>query len=305
MKKAAVLPALGIGDGLLMMIASHHLKKAGYHVTTFHAKLSELSSWFPGHAFSSEEHPRFEEFDLIVAENDNSAKIQSLLKTVRPLLSLFYPTYSAKKHATLTPNDFLFDAHLSMAENIGRSIGALLQLKLPSKANGLLPPLHLTHRKYPKRVVIHPLSREPSKNWLVSRFLLLAKKLKAKGFSPVFCMAPSEAKEWIETYGKTVEIADCPDLSTLAAFIYESGYVIGNDSLLGHLGSNLNLPTLVIANEERRMRLWRPDWRRGALILPPWWLPNVKGFRLKTSYWPHFISTNKVMQHFASIQKKI
>src|SRR5579871_602091 len=83
--KTAVLPALGIGDALLMMIASHQLKLAGHRVTTFHDALPELASWFPGQDL--QKCPPIEAlqpFDLILVENDNSPKIKMLLEAFRP-----------------------------------------------------------------------------------------------------------------------------------------------------------------------------------------------------------------------------
>ena len=45
MKKAAVLPAQGIGDGLLMLVASYNLQEAGYEVTTYQPLLKQLTPW--------------------------------------------------------------------------------------------------------------------------------------------------------------------------------------------------------------------------------------------------------------------
>ena len=97
---------------------------------------------------------------------------------------------------------------------------------------------------------------------------------------------------------RVFESIDFPNLGALAGFVYESGFVIGNDSLLGHLGSNLDLPTVTIAGDERRMRLWRPDWKRGQLALPPWWLPPS---RFKNAQWRHFISPRKVLNRFEEL----
>jgi len=114
MQTAAVIPAKGIGDALLMMIASHQLFKAGYQVTTFHPKLRELQLWFKDHIFESEPPPEkldstFSSFDLIIAENDNSLKIKTLINLAQldkiKNLSIFYPTYSANKHFSLSERD--------------------------------------------------------------------------------------------------------------------------------------------------------------------------------------------------------
>ncbi|MES2122923.1 MAG: glycosyltransferase family 9 protein [Chlamydiota bacterium] len=300
MKKAIVLPALGIGDALLMMIASHQLKCAGYLVTTCHPLLGELSSWFPGHAIDASA-PDLSEADLILVENDNSEKVRALREMHRPRLSLFYPTYSEKKHGPLHSNDRAFDRNRSMADNIAEATASLLSLPLPSKDNGIAPPEPLTHQKNARQVLIHPMSREHAKNWHPQNFLDLAKQLRKKDFNPLFCVGPHEREQWEHIEEEGFELARIPRLADLAALIYESGYVIGNDSLIGHLASNLNIPTLIIANDAQRMRLWRPGWLQGSLVLPPAWLPNFKFCRWKEDRWKDFISPAKVIRAFERI----
>ncbi len=297
MKKAIVLPALCIGDALLMMIASHQLKCVGYSVTTCHPQLAELSSWFPGHAIHSS-IPDLSEADLILVENDNSEKVRTLREKHRTQLSLFYPTYSEKKHGPLYSNDRAFDPNRPMADNIALATASLLSLPIPSKENGIVPPVPLTHRKNARQVLIHPMSREHAKNWHPQNFLALADQLRQKDFSPLFCVGPHERAQWAHIEEKGFALAHIPHLSDLAALIYESGYVIGNDSLIGHLASNLNIPTLIIANDAQRMRLWRPGWLLGSLVLPPPWLPNFKFCRWKEERWKDFISPTKVLRAF-------
>jgi heptosyltransferase-3 len=306
MQTAAILPALGIGDALLMMIASHQLKQEGYRVTTFHDCLPELSSWLPGHDLKS--FPPLETliktldpFDLILVENDNSPKIKLLLEAFRPRLSIFYPTYSAIKHAPLSMQDYVFDSDLPMADNIAESIAAFLDFPVPSKENGLSPPSALTHRLRKEQVIIHPTSRVPAKNWKVEGFLDVAVKLKLKGFQPVFCVGPNERQAWENIEEAGFVLADFRTLSDLAAAVYESGFAIGNDSLIGHLASNLGVPTLIIANDEKRMRLWRPGWHKGHLVLPPPYLPNWKFLRLREQKWQHFITANNVLRGFDNL----
>lgn len=301
--KIAVLPSLGIGDALLMMIASHQLKRASHHVVTFHDVLPELSSWFPGHDLRKlPSQEKFIEildpFDLIVVENDNSLKIKSLLEHCRSRLSIFYPTYSSTKHSPLLKQDHVFNLDVTMAENIANKIAALLNHPHSSKENGITPPYQLKHRSKEKQIIIHPTSRAPTKNWKAERFLKVSHKLKKKGFQPLFCVGPREQINWQIVREEGLELANITTLSDLAAIVYESGFVIGNDSLIGHLGSNLDIPTLIIANEEQRMRLWRPGWRKGDLVLPPPYLPNWKFLRLREKKWQHFITPNKVLKSF-------
>ncbi len=299
MRTAAVLPALGIGDALLMMIASHQLKMEGYRVTTFHNSLPELMPWFPGHDLQPlPPEENLSTFDLILAENDNSPKIKRLIEVYRPRLSIFYPTYLSSKHAPLSALDKVFDSDLPMAENIACAIAALLNLPSSSKENGLTPPSPLVHRSNKSQVLIHPTSRVPAKNWKAEGFLEVARKLCSRGLKPLFCVSPSERNEWNFIVKEGFALADIPSLSHLASLVYESGCVIGNDSLIGHLASNLGIPTLIIANDEKRMRLWRPGWLKGQLVLPPPYLPNWKFLRIKENCWQSFISVSKVLCSF-------
>jgi heptosyltransferase-3 len=303
MQTAAVLPALGIGDALLMMIASHQLTLEGCHVTTFHSSLSELQTWFPGHHLQPlpPEDKLLEtlaSFDLILVENDNSPKIHQLIQAFRPTLSIFYPTYSATKHAPLTSRDRTFHSHLPMASNIAEAIASLINRSALSKQNGISPPPHLVHRLHSQRVVLHPTSRQRNKNWTASGFLAVARVLIQRGYDPVFCVGPEEYLEWEPIQQEGFKLARLPTLADLATFIYESGFVIGNDSLIGHLASNLCIPTLTIANDPKRMRLWRPDWLAGQLVLPPPYLPNWKFLRLRENSWQLFISPRKVLKSF-------
>jgi heptosyltransferase III len=292
--KAAVIPSKGIGDALLMMIASHQLLKEGFSVTTFHPSLNELKEWFPRHRFAPFSFEALHSCDLIIVENDNSSRIQQLRDRFPTQLGIFYPTYFPRRHPVLTPLDRAFDPKKTMVENIAVSIASLLKIT-PSGDNGLIVPSLLAHRIHAKRVILHPSSSVEDKNWPKKRFLLLANKLKKKGFHPVFALSPKEKVNW---QADQEEIPDLLSLDSLARLIYESGFVIGNDSLIGHLASNLNIPTLIIANDPHRMNLWRPGWKHGEVMTPASWIPNLKFFRLRQQYWKQFISTRQVLLTF-------
>lgn len=289
--RVAILPSLGIGDALLMMIAAHHLHRLGHRVTLIHPQFSELASWFPFCSFieSSRELCDLSSFDFIIAENDNAPILKTWISLYRDALSIFYPTYSLKKHGPLAPTDRTFDPHLPMAINIGRAIESLFPYGTISYDNGITPPPSLTKQKYTQRILIHPTSRETHKNWLPCQFVKLANKLNQRGFDPHLCVAPRERPEWLD---KGFPVPELPSLSDLASYVHESYALIGNDSLTGHLASNLNLPTLTIANDAERMRLWRPGWKEGVLVLPPQWLP------WKPHRWQRTIPVRTVLRAF-------
>jgi len=309
MRKAAVVCAKGIGDGLMMMVASHRLKHANYSVTTYHNKLSELSGWFPDHGFASlppleELKATFLPYSLIILENDNTEKAKCLIdlykKGILRNLSVFYPTYEPGKHVALTSWDRVFNSTKSMVTNISVAISSLLQSREISTNNGIIPPDTLTHRKHLHRIVIHPTSSKKEDMWKKESFLQIANSLKARGFEVVFSVSPIERPEWLEVEEMGFELPYFTKLDSMAGYIYESGYVIGNDSVVGHLASNLQIPTIVISDCYKRMRLWRPGWLRGAVITPSRLIPNFKGARLREKYWKDFISTRRI---FSALRK--
>ncbi len=307
-KTAAVLPASGIGDALLMMIASYQLQQQGCQVTTFHPSLPELFSWFPGQIIQTPPSDRelveaLVPYDLILIENDNSPRVKQIQAAFPSKTSIFYPTYRASKHPPLSPRDRIFDSQRPMAENIACAIASLLNVTPPSKENGLTPPASLAFRAHPKQVLLHPTSRVANKNWSAEGFLDVARQLKTKGFRPLFCVAPTEKQEWNCVEKEGFDLADIADLSALAALIYESGFLIGNDSLPGHLASNLGIPALIIANDVKRMALWQPGWLKAEVVLPPPYLPNWRWLRLRGDHWQRFISPGKVLGRFDKLRR--
>jgi len=307
MKTAAVLPAQGIGDALLMLIASYNLQEAGYAVTTYQPLLSELAPWLKTKEFGSLPNTyELENFlsskDLIILQNDNSPKARHLIELRRfgklPNLIIFYPTYKADKHGPLSPQDYVFIEDLSMVENIAKATSKLLNLAGVSRNNGLSPLENLSYRKQERRVVIHPTSSQEEKNWPAKKFITLGSKLKKKGYDVVFAMSRLEHPKWQQLLSGRWDAPLLSSLSDLAALIYESGYVIGNDSLVGHLASNLQIPTIIVANEEKRMRLWRPGWLKGEVITPsPFWR------RWSNSHWTALISVGKVLDRFCKLAR--
>ena len=308
--QVAVIPAKGIGDGLICMVASHRLMCQGYNVTTFSKPLSELSDWFEGHHFQKRPNPEelekvFSKFDLIVMQNDNTdfAKAMRNLYQQDKLsaLSTFYPTYDEKKHGPLFPLDRVFHEKQPMVDNIARAISSVLGLNHISKNNGLKAPSNLKHRAYKNRVILHPTSTCESKNWTACKYVKLAEKLQNQGYHPMIAVSPKERPFWLQLTNDLFDMPLFPSLNELAHAVYESGYLIGNDSGTGHLASNMQLPTLIISNHIERMKLWRPGWYKGEVLTPSRLIPNIKGIRLREKKWKHFISESKVLKAFQAL----
>jgi heptosyltransferase-3 len=303
MKTIAIFPSKGIGDALLMMISaySHHQNEC--KVTVYHDQYKSLQKLFPYCIFKNRSNliPKKELFsyDRLLLQYDNSefAKKLVLLRNKDSLnLFILYPTYQQKKHTPLTAKDFVCKRK-PIAHNISDACIELFSHELNNEI-GLDIPSNLTKNKYPKRIVIHPSSSDKKKNWNPKKFIFLAQKLRSKGFNPVFCVSPSERKEWLFVQKYNFDLPLFPTFFDLSCFLYETKYFIGNESGPGHLASYLKMPSTIIASDPKHMKLWRPGWFNNSVVFPPNWTPNIKFLRLRANYWQNFISTNKVLSTF-------
>lgn len=279
-KKIGIIPAPGLGDSLIFQIATANLQRMGYHVTMFSKHLGGFGSWLPGFTFmplpTLDQIFSLSSFDGLILQHDNSDFSKAIKKLDLPVFC-FYGSHLASKHGEKTERDFVCDPNQTMVKNL---VSALtLWLGAASSETGLAPPQGLIYRKYPKRIAIHPSSGAFEKNWDLAKFTRVATRLKQEGWDPVFLARNDSIL--------------CPTLEELASLLYESGSYIGNDSGPGHLASALNIPSLIIAQEEQLMRLWKPGWRPAALALPPKWVSNWKWTKRN---WKKFISINKIIK---------
>lgn len=352
--KAAIFSCQGLGDGLLVLILSHNLRKHGYQTTTFHPSLGGLKEWFPELPiapfsnsfeqgaqaqsrtfrgtckiavpqkidFNGElaelyvkcgakqpnlcrgDSPPFDggvlqQFDRYFLIYENSPWMQKILKICQE--HYWEKTYVLNPIAT--PNcDYpywehgRFDGRKPFAENLEQFCKVVLKLPHATKDNGIKPPLSIKSRQFMNRVVMHPTSSRAGKNWSKEKYILLSSLLKKEGFDPVFVLAEEERRGW-----ENQEAVSFSNLSELAAFVAESGYMIGNDSGVGHLASCLGLPTITICRSKMAADFWRPAWSEGIVVVPPGWIPNLKGLRLRDQHWQKFISAKEVFTAFLTL----
>lgn len=310
-KKVAVVCGLGIGDALIMMIASHHFQKAGYEVTTFSRHLASFGPWLGQFSFANlpevdDFEKFFSAFDIIILQNENSHRAKKLveLKSKGRIKSLinFYNNYRPQKHPPLDPlHDFAFDESQPMAEGVIKALKKLLPLSTITKEMGMTAPPGLVYKRYPKRIVIHPTSSLPRKNWRPKKFVALARKLMMRGYQPVFAVSKGERPDWLFAQEEGFDVPLLLNLSDLAKLLYESGYFIGNDSGPGHLASYLQIPPLILASVTQSISHWRPGWLEGKIVFPPSWTPNIKGLRLRDNGWQFFLSVQRVLHAFDQV----
>ena len=302
---AAVFCHNGLGDGVISLVLSNNLHLNGWHVETYQNFIGPLQKWFPHLPVIP--YPSILEIEKIlhryewffVFHNDTSEFIQKLIlegkRRFPDQMKIIY-AYPSRR---IVNEPYFLDAQIDpkrpMAESLRIFCEQILHLPKSTRSNGFIPPPELLHRCYKTRVVIHPTSSRTGKNWTKEKFVALACHLRDKGYNPIWLIGLKERKDW-DPCG-----FDWPEFSTLdalASFIYESGFLIGNDSGLGHLASFLEIPTLTIARRKALARLWAPSYSMGMIVTPYPWIPNIRGFRLRDRHWQKFISMQKVLRAF-------
>lgn len=305
--KIAIVCANGIGDGLIMMIVAAHLQRHS-QITIFHDKSVILSKLFPTlYHWNSYSMEKMVQSNLIIMQYDGSEAAHEILDLRRqrnfPQVIMFFPYKHSKSQST----DLIFDRSMTMVDNIVK----FMQQKFPPARSPNLPKNDLLipkgeYRKYSHRIVIHPSSANPRKNWTPIQFVILAQELRTFGYHPIFVVPPGENSQWKSFLPKHLPLQSFADLSEVSSYLYESGSFIGNDSGLGHLASNLQIPTLTIFSRKSLSPLWNPGFGIHKVLLP-YRLPNWKGLSLcfREWLWPISISTRKARTEFFSLMQEI
>lgn len=289
MKKTAVVCAPGIGDALILHVASCQLQKQGYEVVTFSDHLPGFGRWLQGYRFAPQPEPALEEiervftpFDAVFLQHDNSPRAKKIKDLALPVYA-FYGSHVESKHGPLRRGlDYVCDPDRTMVDNVVLALGSLFGIQA-GKENGLAPFQGLIAGRHKKRIAIHPFSSMASKNWPAKKFLRVAERLQKEGWEPVWIAPPAAP---LPGAGDIPSFAPL-SLESLASFLYESAFFLGNDSGPGHLASCLGMPYALVAQSERHMRLWRPGWEEGRLLFPPRWIME--------KYWKHSLNPRKVI----------
>lgn len=278
----AIIPAKGLGDGLVQMVLAYPLAKDGHRVTFMHHFLFQMRSFFPAVDIwpSTDNIEKLKQFDrVIILDYDTASKVAPQLPNC------------------LIPPKQMINKKISMLDNIVNIGRTYFELETITKENGIKIPGNLIHQKYQRRIIIHPTSTDESKNWPAKKFINLARELKQNHFDPIFIVSPKEQCEWKKMIGDEFEMPLCETIDALARYIYESKAMIGNDSGIGHLASNLGLPTFSIFSSEKRAWLWRPGWCNNTIITPEFKLP---GKYFKNS-WKWSLTVQQVLMKFMAV----
>jgi len=306
--KAAIFSCKGLGDGLISIALANNLSLNGYEIDVFHNTLKEMQIFFKN--FNIKKYPKFNDIALILSSYDHifisydesNNFIMSLIKQGKTKYEnkIFVLNPCPSKKIGFQPyySDALFNPKICMIENIDIFCKKILKLKKTSKKINYAFPFEVIHKKYKNRVIIHPSSAKKSKNLSEEKYIKLAKILKNKNYEPIFVVSKNERKDFIKIQENEFILKSFDNLKNLTLFVYESSFMIGNDSGIGHLCSMLNIPTISIFRNYRSARLWRPGWSEDAVIYPNKFIPNFSLYRLRDKHWKKFISTKKIFNEF-------
>ncbi|WP_321878013.1 glycosyltransferase family 9 protein [Paraburkholderia bannensis] len=284
--RVAVITSHALGDTLLLMVIVRNLLDHGAQVVVFGRAAWALRGWFPDvdiRAVPDETILRdtLAPFDVVLQMHDHQPvrNLPAFHETVRILDPLTADIWNRPMVMRFT--DFC-RAEFGLTE-----VGT---------GNGLVPRTGLQHRRYGRRVVIHPEASTSDKRWLPHRFLRLARHLERRGYDVAFVMAPDELSRWDTLLLSRFAVHTFSNLDGLAGWLYESGWFIGNDSGVGHLAANLGVPTLSLFRRRAVAQRWRPAWGNAQVVLPWQWLP---GALLKERFWRETLTCSRVLSAFA------
>lgn len=306
--KIAFISSPRLGDTLLGMVTVNNLVRNGYAVDVYGDYIYALRAWFPwANIFPS----------IISISNSNTQTAQDSTAVVHaqkilaqyPVVLFMYDDEIATQLISQHPclrvlaRSPLYKAHMTMVDIQATLCDKDLGLKNVVRENNIQPLTDLIAHRYKQRVVIHPTSFLPRKNWPKRKFIKLAQKLMQQNYEVYFIVSPEERTAWLDVvsdYG--IKLPKFNLLSDVAAFVYEAAFFIGNDSGIGHLASNLGVPTVSIILRPSVARQWQPAWAVGEVVISPAWL-NPRP--LKEKLWKYFITVNMVWKKFMKLQQRL
>lgn len=317
-----------LGDSLIYLMMAENLRLNGFDVTFYSDIANQLRAWLP--QLQIMPLPRSADLDAELEVYDLA--IVSPPQCVREKLSDETLNVIRKKWVLIchkAPDSWKYDHTQRLKANlppeIFEQLGALprcsgairyrrfkyenivdialyymqerMGLKQIVKNVALNVPEHLQYRRYVKRIIVSPDSAWPEKkDWPASSFLQLCHLLRKRGYSPVIVVAPRNHAIWAAKANNEFEVPMFNDIGGLAAYIYESGAVIANDSGNGHLASFLGIPVVTIYRKTNRNFHWRPGWGKTTVVTPVMTLPW-----LGKSIWRPFITPRRVFKHLQEI----
>lgn len=280
-----------IGDSFYIFVLLRNLLRRGDNLTLIGGIIHPLRDWFPFARFvpdptAATAAATFARFDRVIEMFPRTIDNE---RVVGPnFFSLIErPGFKQRGH--------ILQSMQAIARDDFGLTGELLT------ESGIQPPPHLVRARFAKRVIIHPTASNTFKTWTAASFVKLARRIQRRGLEPCFVVPPNEAAAW-RARVSDIDVAAHATLPELAAYIYESGWFIGNDSGIGHLASALGLPTLSIFPRKGLARRWRPGWGKNRVVLP---LPLLVTTALKERCWRPLTPVSRVIAAFDALRADV
>ena len=140
-------------------------------------------------------------------------------------------------------------------------------------------------------ILIFPTTPQQKKNYWLSGFCWLARRLKRNGWQVEFvCMPHEEAEIGAQVPG--FRVRSFPDIRHLMEHVAQAHAVISNDSGGGHLASLMNLPTYTVTRRHAHFA-WRPGFNEKNTVIYPWFrFKSLKGRYV----WRPFVPIWRIIQ---------
>lgn len=284
----AILGGRGLGDNLIEMVLAENARRAGFRTTMYSDVLASLAQWFPLHR---------------MLPSLPSERMDGELRRYDRILEPKPPRMPLDQAILNRWVDYgrMYRDDRSQVQNMVAISRQVFDLEVATAEIGIVAPGALIRRRFADRVCIHPTSAETCKNWLPRRFLSLGLRLAAAGFSVAFIMSRGECEAWRPVIGDAFPLHGFTSVAECAAFLYESGYFIGNDSGGGHLASCMGIPTLSIHGRKGKAVRWRPDWGAVEVVTPQ---INLIGSFLRQHYWKYMLPVGSVERGFFRLVRR-
>ncbi|MDR2240797.1 MAG: hypothetical protein LBE33_10175 [Zoogloeaceae bacterium] len=317
-----------LGDGLIYLMIADNLQRNGFDVTCYGNIADQMRAWLP--TLNIKPYPPAERIEAELAAYDlaivsppgfiRAAMDETATARLREQWLLicqkspksWHFDHTERIRRASSPDTFRqlekllgSGSSIRFRPSAGASVVEMtleymrerMRLARVSKQPPIVAPDGLARRRHKNRIVVSPDSAGPEKkNWRPASFLALCRRLKARGHAPVIVVAPNNHAAWKQMAGDAFDVPRFDDIGALAAYLYESGVVVANDSGNGHLASFLGIPVVTIYRKRNPRFHWRPDWAPGIVICPVLSLPGE-------NLWKYFIRPSQIIAAIERLQE--
>jgi len=272
-EEVLLVPRERIGDSLIALVVAHNLARAGHTVSVWNESLAALADWFPELRWLDRAPTSV---PVVIHQNQGTLRAKGVEGARATHFLSGHELFRAKR------------ARVDIYVDACRELFGLTDVE---RTNGLVP---MAAERNPQRVVVHPAAREPKKAWPRTKFARLCTRLRQREFDVAVLLAPGADPGPLSAF----PCHSFERLDDVARFLQTAAAFVGNDSGIGHLASNLGLPTTTLFVREAIARRWRPAWAPGVVVLPSVQLPTTF---LKYRTWKSLTSVDAVERAFDSL----